>query len=388
VSDRPRLLVVSQYWSPATAAGGARSTERAFALVADQADVWIVAGDRDVGESAPWPWVDRGRWVDREVGRVEYGPWGLSSLRRVRAAGSTVRPDLVYLPSLFAPGSLAALMLRRFRLSPGRMVIAAEGELDRGALEHHRFRKQAVLRALRLLHALAGIHWRAVDDREAARIRSVLGAATPVSTAPDLHGPEVGPAATSTPRDAGKEAGRAVVTFLSSIVPKKGLIDAIEILGPLGSAVDFHIYGPATDRKEWGRCERALDASPGLHWTYHGSIAHDDVPSVLGESDVLLLPTRGENYGYVVAEALAAGCPVLTSDQTPWDDLSSSGCGWTLPLDDLECWRDRIAEIVAWDEPERAAAHAAAQVRSQREQAAEASSREAWRALLVPSSAH
>jgi hypothetical protein len=61
----------------------------------------------------------------------------------------------------------------------------------------------------------------------------------------------------------------------------------------------------------------------------------------LAEYDLFLFPTLGENYGHVISEALASGCPVVISDQTPWRNLEAEGinrngfdpfssCAWTV----------------------------------------------------------
>ena len=44
--------------------------------------------------------------------------------------------------------------------------------------------------------------------------------------------------------------------------------------------------------------------------------------------DLLCLPTRSENFGLVVAEALAHGRPVLTTRGAPWEELAVRRCGW------------------------------------------------------------
>ena len=46
------------------------------------------------------------------------------------------------------------------------------------------------------------------------------------------------------------------------------------------------------------------------------------------EADLLVLPTFSENFGVVVAEALAAGVPVITTHGAPWADLETHDCGW------------------------------------------------------------
>jgi glycosyltransferase involved in cell wall biosynthesis len=47
---------------------------------------------------------------------------------------------------------------------------------------------------------------------------------------------------------------------------------------------------------------------------------------------LFFFPTRGENYGHVIHEALLAGCPILISDQTPWQNPKEKGIGWNIPL--------------------------------------------------------
>jgi len=44
-------------------------------------------------------------------------------------------------------------------------------------------------------------------------------------------------------------------------------------------------------------------------------------------SDVLVLPSYSENFGNVVAEALASETPVITTTGTPWTDIEKIGCG-------------------------------------------------------------
>jgi glycosyltransferase involved in cell wall biosynthesis len=56
---------------------------------------------------------------------------------------------------------------------------------------------------------------------------------------------------------------------------------------------------------------------------------------------MLALPSRGENFGHIVPEAWAAGCPVLVSDRTPWRNLAQQGVGWDLPLEP-QVWVDAV----------------------------------------------
>jgi glycosyltransferase involved in cell wall biosynthesis len=46
------------------------------------------------------------------------------------------------------------------------------------------------------------------------------------------------------------------------------------------------------------------------------------------EADLFVLPSFSENFGIVIAEALAAGVPAVTTNTTPWADLVVENCGW------------------------------------------------------------
>ena len=50
------------------------------------------------------------------------------------------------------------------------------------------------------------------------------------------------------------------------------------------------------------------------------------------KAHLFVLPTEGENFGHAIFEALAVGCPILISDQTPWRKLSEKKAGIDLPL--------------------------------------------------------
>jgi glycosyltransferase involved in cell wall biosynthesis len=62
------------------------------------------------------------------------------------------------------------------------------------------------------------------------------------------------------------------------------------------------------------------------------------------------LPTLGENFGHVFVEALAAGCPLIISDRTPWLNLKQKEIGWDIPLEEPGSWRDIINLCISLDD--------------------------------------
>lgn len=63
-----------------------------------------------------------------------------------------------------------------------------------------------------------------------------------------------------------------------------------------------------------------------------GSVADKDKWKLYRRADLFVLPTHSENFGIVVAEALASGLPVITTKGAPWAELEKHQCGWWVDI--------------------------------------------------------
>lgn len=66
--------------------------------------------------------------------------------------------------------------------------------------------------------------------------------------------------------------------------------------------------------------------------TFIGPVHGDAKWNLLRLSSMFVLPSYSENFGLVVAEALACGVPVITTKGTPWIDLKTEECGWWIDI--------------------------------------------------------
>ncbi|HCN53917.1 MAG TPA: glycosyl transferase [Prevotella sp.] len=118
------------------------------------------------------------------------------------------------------------------------------------------------------------------------------------------------------------------ILFLSRVHPKKGLNFLIEALAQLKGDYQCTIAGEG----EFGYINELKALATKLRIadrvTFVGGVYGNTKWKLFQESDVFVLPTHSENFGIVVAEALASGTPVITTQGTPWQELDRFHCGW------------------------------------------------------------
>lgn len=63
----------------------------------------------------------------------------------------------------------------------------------------------------------------------------------------------------------------------------------------------------------------------------HGFVSNKIKQEIFTSAHGFVLPTRSENFGIVVVEALSNQLPVITTQEAPWEELSEFKCGWWIP---------------------------------------------------------
>jgi len=319
----------------------------------------VVTSDRDLGDAVPYAGVRRDTWLAQGPAKVWYASGGWRDVARLVR---DTHADVLYLNSFFdARFSIAALRAaRRHPVESRRIVLAPRGEFSPGALRLKAFKKRLYLAWAKRSALYRGLTWHASTPLEADEIRRALGdVAADVRVAPDLVLPT--PALDEGAHGPPKSRRPLRIAFVSRLSPKKNLPFALEALRPVTVPVEFDIYGPAEDQAHVALCRTLAARLPAnVQVRFHGAIEHGEVGRVLGASHLFFLPTLGENFGHVIAEALGAGTPVLVSDRTPWRSLAERGAGWDLPLDDPAAFSRSIEALAAVDDERYRAMRAAA----------------------------
>lgn len=342
VGARPRVLMLSPYFLPAEQGGGSVQAVANLAHHLHEDFEFVVATrDHDLRSLEPFDATARQTARQSSGLDIHYLPGGLAGARQLRRL--LLQPfDLIYLHSLMAPDlGLWPLLCRRWLAAVHHpLLVAPRGELMAGALAQRARTKRAYLALMRGAGLLRNAQFHATSSDEASAIQAALGRDLTVHVAADLPPPPRREAEATAQR----RPGPLRVLFLSRIDPVKNLAFALRVLSGMTFEIEFNIAGPIGNDQVWADCQALMQMLPShIRARYLGAVAHADVAPMMASHDVFFLPTLGENHGYVIAEALAAGCPVLLSDRTPWRDLQRAGVGADLPLEQLQSFRQVLA---------------------------------------------
>lgn len=348
---KPTILVFNKFYLPGYRAGGpVRTLVNVVAGLGDEFNFHIVTLDRDVGDSEPYSGVKTGVWTPIEKAKVLYLAESELSVNQLAILVARLSPDLLYLNSFFDPTfTQRILWARRWGKITGiPVVIAPRGEFSAGALRLKQWKKRAYLQVSRVAGLYSGLIWHASSPLEQAAILRELSFVTEdqVQVALDLPPME----ATARPEPHVRRTGEPLkLCFLSRISPMKNLDFALRALMHIEADVVLTIYGPKSEPAYWADCERLIAALPAnVRVDEAGELHPTEVKARLAQHDLFLFPTRGENYGHVIHEALMAGLPVLISDQTPWQQVVDRGVGWVLSLDSELAFARQIDDYAAW----------------------------------------
>ncbi len=254
-------------------------------------------------------------------------------------------PDIVYINGMFLPkyNWLPLYIAKRQGI---KVVLAPRGMLQQGALAVKPFKKKIFLSLFRFTGLHKNITWHATDEQEKIDIEKLFGNNANVKIA--LNIPKA-PLPSWSQRN--KQMEELRIVYLSLITEKKNLHLVLEALREMKTPIAFDIYGPVKDANYWESCQQLMKDQ--IHQiSYKGAVNPFDVQSTLQKYHAFVLPTRGENFGHAIYEALSSGTVPIISPFTPWGYLQEHQAGIAVNSWKVEDWAKAIITLMSTDQEE------------------------------------
>ena len=140
---------------------------------------------------------------------------------------------------------------------------------------------------------------------------------------------------------------------VATLTPRKGHDTLVAALAPL-AGLDWRLTcaGSLTMHPPTAGAARDALVRHGLadRVTFTGDLDDAALAAAYRSADVFVLPTRHEGYGMVVAEAVAAGLPVVATPTGAIPDLVDESNGVLVPIDDVPALTAALQRIIGDDE--------------------------------------
>lgn len=339
MNTKTKLLIFCDWYAPAFKAGGPiRSVVNLVERFKYQYDIYIFTSDRDINDKKPFRNIEADQWLQQEGYHIWYHSPGTMSLKKVKAVIAEINPDKIYLNSMFS-NMIKPIMAA---YATGKIIIAPRGMLRSSALAVKPVKKFFYLRFLKTMGIDRYLCFHSTGEEETKDIKRVFPAAKKIVIAPNLP-----VAVKNQPSTLEKTAGKLNIIFVGRIHPIKKLDFLLEALAKVKGEIKLDIVATKEDREYWSRCKKMIGRLQfRFDITTYIDLPHHKVKPLLEKANLFALPTEGENFGHAIFEALAVGCPVLISDQTPWVGLRSKKAGVELPLADSSRFTEVIQEFV------------------------------------------
>ncbi len=328
-----KILILMGHYLPGYKDGGPlRTIANVVETLGDDYNFYIACYDRDHGDSTAYANIQKNSWNQVGKAKVWYvKPGGFSNKLLIDLSEGM---DLIYLCSFYDDYGYKVLFLRKKKKIVIPVALASMGVFSKQALEQKALKKKVFISGCKMLGLFKNICWSVTSQLEAQDVQKRIGKIDYI-VAEDLPRSNV--------PGIKNEHGNKNICFLSRICAHKGLDIAIDaLIAAKLKNINFTIYGPIQEKEYWENCRRKLESAV-FNWTYGGDVSSEKVQEVLAKQDILILPTKSENYGHVIFEALSVGCIPIISNRTPWTELESRSAGYIVSLNPEEFRKAIIA---------------------------------------------
>jgi len=342
--DKPKIAILIDWYLPGTKAGGpVRSIYSLINLLKKDFAFYVITTNKDLGSQQEYKDIESNTLFEKEGISYFYFNSKFLVSKNMFNLLNQINPNLIYLNSFWSFNfSINIIKLRSNIFKNTPILLAPRGMLSKGALSLKSFKKNVFIFLSRNLGWYKNVVFHATNKQEKNDVLLKVKTAN-VKIAPNVN------AAIPINIIKNKEVNHLNLFFLSRISPVKNLHFALQILQLISCeyTIKYDIYGNIEDENYWNECLKIISQlSKNISVTHKGELQFHQVQNTICNYDFLFLPTLNENFGHSIVESLLSGCPIIISDQTPWNDCERNNAGFALPLNNKQAFKNKLIECL------------------------------------------
>ena len=327
-----KILVFTDWFYPGSQAGG--PIQSLISMMKYSSDsFYVITRDTDLNSSTPYSSVRSNSWQTGFQENIQVYYLNEDSLNEdfIFNFYNEIKPDRIYLNSMWSP-KFSLLPLKVFR-SIGfnnNVFLAPRGMLKPAAFKQKGFKKKLFLLFSRFTKIYSNITWHATSEIEKEEILHKFPKGN-IRIAPNISNAAV------TSRAKEMSSPFRILT-VGRISPEKGYYEALDAVRKCNPnmTVQWDIVGLKENAELVRVMLNAEQEFSSIKIQIHGHKNQDELKAFYEKAHLFFLPSRGENYGHAIAEALSYGTPVVISDSTPWKNLEVEFAGKSSSLNPKE----------------------------------------------------
>jgi len=267
--------------------------------------------------------IELNKWIDTDCGKIIYCSGGSNSFKVFRN-GLKVMEDveIVHFSSLFYPYSIILSLIAIIKRK--KIILSPRGELFSSALNNKKVKKNIALLYYRLIQKKILFH--ATSEHEIKTIKNIFNKSKIVYQKNFF----------STKYYEKNDNFKKNLVFLGRINPIKNIESLISAISRSKNFIKkgdkLLIAGISRKKEEKSYYEELLHQIKELklekNVEFLGHIEGHKKEELLRNNYALVLPSKSENFGNVVVEALSNSMLVIASKGTPWESLNKNNIGW------------------------------------------------------------
>lgn len=213
-----------------------------------------------------------------------------------------------------------------------KIIVSPRGSLSQAALSISKYKKYIfsnLFQQNELLKKCDGFHATSIKEKDEIR---KLGYKQPIAIIPN---------GIDMPLKAKSNFNQKKIKylFLGRIHPIKGLDLLIRTWAKIDNKnISLDICGYSEDLNYYKYLKNITNKLNIKNITFSGSVSGESKKQKFIENDIFILPSKSENFGIVIAEAMSYGLPVITTNNTPWEIIKKNNYGWIINLNNDEIY--------------------------------------------------